>query len=420
MGEHGSVGQVVRRLLDPAGLADPYAIYREIRHAADTGAPTGRFLFRYPDVRAALYDPTLSSDRVSAILRPLPDPVLGEVDLLERTLRDIVVFHDPPDHRRLRALLTRAFTPRMVEQTRPLIERETDRLLDELDTVGDGVMDLHGRLTYPLPATVVAAMLGIPEGDRAAFQSWALDIVLVVGSGTLTPELAHRANASMARMRELMARLVQQRRREPGPDLLSAMITASEDGERLSLDELYANALFLMTAGHETATNMLSNAILTLLRHPDQLRLLGERPELLDGAIEECIRYEGPVQIAARIAVRDQEIRGVSVRAGQPLILLIGAANRDPDVFGDPDRFDITRADGPHVGFAPGAHYCLGGALARAEMRAVLPRLFARYPAARLAEAPVEWQPTLDFRGPTRLLVRPHRAAAGTAPELRR
>jgi cytochrome P450 len=330
-----------------------------------------------------------------------------------------VVFQDPPDHRRLRALLTRAFTPRMVEQTRPLIERETDRLLDELDNAG-GAVDLHGGLTYPLPATVVAAMLGIPAADRAAFQSWALDIVLVVGSGTLTSELAHRANASMARMRELMARLVEQRRREPGPDLLSAMITASEDGERLSLDELYANALFLMTAGHETATNMLSNAILTLLRHPDQLRLLGERPELLDSAIEECIRYEGPVQIAARIAVRDQEIRGVSVRAGQPLILLIGAANRDPGVFGDPDRFDITRADGPHVGFAQGAHYCLGAALARAEMRAVLPRLFARYPAARLAEAPVEWQPTLDFRGPTRLLVQPRRAAASTAPEVRR
>jgi len=419
MGEHGSVGQVVRRLLEPAGLADPYSIYQEIRDAADTGTPTGRFLFRYPDVRAALYDPMLSSDRVSAILRPLPDSVLGEVDLLERTLRDIVVFHDPPDHRRLRALLTRAFTPRMVEQTRPLIERETDRLLGGLDTAG-GAVDLHGGLTYPLPATVVAAMLGIPAADRAAFQSWALDIVLVVGSGTLTPELARRANASMARMRELMARLVEQRRREPGPDLLSAMITASEDGERLSLDELYANALFLMTAGHETATNMLSNAILTLLRHPDQLRLLGERPELLDSAIEECIRYEGPVQIAARIAVRDQEIRGVSVRAGQPLILLIGAANRDPGVFGDPDRFDITRADGPHVGFAQGAHYCLGAALARAEMRAVLPRLFARYPAARLAEAPVEWQPTLDFRGPTRLLVQPRRAAASTAPELRR
>jgi len=420
MGEHGSVGQVVRRLLEPAGLDDPYSIYREIRDAADAGAPTGRYLFRYPDVRAALYDPMLSSDRVSAILRPLPEPVLGEVDLLEHTLRDIVVFHDPPDHRRLRALLTRAFTPRVVEQTRPLIERETNRLLDELERAGGGVVDLHGGLTYPLPATVVAAMLGIPEVDRAAFQAWALDIVLVVGSGTLTPELAHRANASMARMRELMARLVEQRRREPGPDLLSAMITASEDGERLSLDELYANALFLMTAGHETATNMLSNAILTLLRHPDQLRLLGERPELLDGAIEECIRYEGPVQIAARIAVRDQEIRGVSVRAGQPLILLIGAANRDPEVFGDPDRFDITRADGPHVGFAQGAHYCLGAALARAEMRAVLPRLFGRYPAARLADAPVQWQPTLDFRGPTRLLVHPDRVAASTAPELRR
>jgi pimeloyl-[acyl-carrier protein] synthase len=413
MSEAWSVGQVVRRLLEPAGLTDPYAIYREIRAAADAGAPTGRFLFRYGDVRAALQDPALSSDRVAAILRPLPAPVRAEVGLLEQTLRDIVVFNDQPDHRRLRRLLTQAFTPRTVELARPLIERATDELLDSLaaggspDGAGAGVVDLHRDLTYPLPAMVVAALLGIPAADRAAFRAWALDIVLVVGSGTLTPELARRADASMARMRELMARLVEQRRREPGPDLLSAMIAASEDDERLSLDELYANALFLMTAGHETATNMLSNALLTLLRHPDQLTLLRAEPDLLDGAIEESIRFEGPVQIAARIAEEDRELRGVPLRAGQPLIVMIGAANRDPDVFPDPDRFDITRSDGPHVGFAQGAHYCLGAALARAEMRVVLPRVLDRYPAARLAEDHLEWQPTLDFRGPTRLLVRP-------------
>ncbi|HEY2100659.1 MAG TPA: cytochrome P450 [Pseudonocardia sp.] len=407
MSESWSVGQVVRRLLEPAGLTDPYSIYREIRAAADAGAPTGRFLFRYDDVRAALQDPSLSSDRVAAILRPLPAPVRAETGLLEQTLRDIVVFNDQPDHRRLRRLLTQAFTPRTVELARPMIERVADELLDELTGDGSGVLDLHRDLTYPLPAMVVAALLGIPAADRAAFRAWALDIVLVVGSGTLTPELARRANASMARMRELMARLVEQRRRDPGPDLLSAMIAASEDGERLSLDELYANALFLMTAGHETATNMLSNALLTLLRHPDQLKLLRAEPELLDGAIEESIRFEGPVQIAARIAEEDRELRGVPLRAGQSLIAMIGAANRDPDAFPDPDRFDITRTDGPHVGFAQGAHYCLGAALARAEMRVVLPRVLDRYPAARLAEEHLEWQPTLDFRGPTRLLVQP-------------
>ncbi|MGN9843230.1 cytochrome P450 [Nonomuraea sp. H19] len=402
--EEWSVAAVVRRLLSPEGLADPYPIYREIRAAADAGRPTGRFLFRYADVREALYDRELSSDRVSAILRPLPEPVRAHTDLLEKTMRDIVVFKDQPGHRRLRRLLSQAFTPRMVETAKPAIAEMTDRLLDSLPV--DDVVDLHRGLTYPLPAIVVAALLGIPEADRDAFQSWALDLVLVVGSGALTPELAARATRSAAEMRELVARLVAERSGAPGFDLLSEMIAASDDGARISAGELYANALFLMTAGHETATNMLSNGILALLRHPEQLDLLSKDLSLLGTATEEMLRYEGPVQIAARIADRDRELRGLELRAGQAVILMLGAANRDPEVFPDPDRFDITRSPNSHVAFSHGMHFCLGAALARAEMEVVLPRLFDRFPKLRLAEEHIEWQPTLDFRGPNRLLVR--------------
>jgi len=400
-----SVTAVIRRLLTPQGLADPYQIYREIRAAADAGRPTGRFLFRYADVREALYDRELRSDRVSAIMRPLPEPDRAGVALLERTLRDIIVFTDQPDHRRLRRLLGQAFTPRMVEQARPAITEMVDDLLDKLDT-GDDVLDLHAALTYPLPAMIVSALLGIPAEDRDAFRSWALDIVLVVGSGELTPALAARANRSAAQMRELMARLVRQRTAEPGSDLLSAMITAADEGERLDIDELYANALFLMTAGHETATNMLSNGILTLLRHPDQRDLLLADWSLLGTATEEMLRYESPVQIGARIADRDRELQGIALSAGQPVIVVLGAANRDPDVFDEPDRFDIARAPNPHVAFGHGAHFCLGAALARAEMEIVLPRLFDRFGPMTLAEQTIQWQPTLDFRGPNRLLVR--------------
>jgi cytochrome P450 len=402
--EEWSVAAVVRRLLSPEGLADPYAIYREIRAAADAGRPTGRFLFRYADVREALYDRELSSDRVSAILRPLAERARARADLLERTMRNIVVFKDQPDHRRLRRLLTQAFTPRMVERAKPAIAEMTDRLLDSLPA--DDVVDLHRGLTYPLPAIVVAALLGIPEADRDAFQSWALDLVLVVGSGTLTSELAERATRSAAEMRELVARLVAERTGEPGSDLLSEMIVATDDGGRITADELYANALFLMTAGHETATNMLSNGILALLRHPEQLDLLSRDLSLLGSATEEMLRYEGPVQIAARIVDRDRELQGMELRAGQAVILMLGAANRDPEVFPDPDRFDITRSPNPHVAFSHGMHFCLGAALARAEMEIILPRLFDRFPKLRLAEEHIEWQPTLDFRGPNRLLVR--------------
>lgn len=403
MGEAWSVTSVIRRLLTPRGLADPYAIYRQIREAADAGAATGRFLFRHADVREALYDRGLSSNRVSAILRPLPADVRSGVELLERTMRDIVVFRDGVQHMRLRRLLISAFTPRMVEQARPLIERLADGLLDDLER--GTAADLHRDFTYPLPALVVAALLGIPDKDRAAFQAWALDLVLVVGSGEITPGLAARANASMRQLRELMTDLVEQRRAEPGRDLLSDMIAAAEDGERLSTAELYANALFLMTAGHETATNLLSNAVLTLLRHPDQLELLRSDPTLLGPAIEEVLRFEGPVQIAARIADRDRAVRGIELRQGQPLIVMLGAANRDPDVFHRPDTFDITRSDNQHVAFSHGPHFCLGAALARAELGVVLPRILERFPSLRLAGEEIEWQPTLDFRGPNRLLV---------------
>jgi cytochrome P450 len=398
-----SVGSVLRTLLGPDGLADPYRIYRDIRAASDAGRSTGRVLFRYGDVRAALHDRDLRADRVDSILRPLPEQARAAAAPLERTLRDIVVFRDPPDHGRLRRLLTSAFTPRVVQAALPAVAAMTDDLLDGLAT-GDTV-DLHGGLTYPLPAIVVAALLGIPAADRDAFRSWALDLVMVVGSGTIDPAMAATASASMTRMRDLMDRLVAVRRAHPGPDLLSAMIAAVDDGDRLTGDELAANALFLMTAGHETATNMLSNGILTLLRHPGQLALLRARPSLLGSAIEEMLRFEGPVQIAARIADRDRRVAGLDVRAGQPLIIMLGAANRDPDVFADPDTFDITRSPNPHVAFSHGMHFCLGAALARAEAATVLPALLRRFPVLRLADEPVEWQPTLDFRGPRRLPV---------------
>ncbi|TDC88732.1 cytochrome P450 [Actinomadura sp. 7K507] len=395
---------LLRELASPAGLRDPYTIYHEVRAAADAGRPPARVLFRHDDVREALLDRDLRSGRVSAILRPLPPQARAEAALLERTMRDILVFQDGPAHRRLRRLMAGAFTPGTIELAKPAMAAATDRLLDALDR--HGVMDVHRGLAHPLPAIVIAALLGVPEADRDAFRSWARDLVMVVGSGTLTPRMARRAAGSVARLRGLVARLADERRADPGPDLLSTMIGAGGDGDRLSFDELAANTLFLMTAGHETAANMLSNGILALLRHPGQRELLTGDLSLLGSATEEMLRYEGPVQIAARVAARDRDVGGMELVAGDPVVLLLGAANRDPDVFGDPGRFDIARSPNPHLAFSHGAHFCLGAALARAEMEVVLPRLFERFPGLRLAEDDVTWQPTLDFRGPERLLVR--------------
>ena len=212
-------------------------------------------------------------------------------------------------------------------------------------------------------------------------------------------------------MRAFLRELVARRRAEPGDDLLSAMIAAADAEGRLSEDEIYANATFLMTAGHETATNLLSNAVLTLIRHPQEFERLRRDPALIPSAAEEILRFELPVQMTPRTAVEDGVLAGRKVRAGDALLLFLGAANRDPARFADPDRFDIARADNRHLAFGYGAHYCLGAALAREELRIALAHLLRRLPGLELAAEDIEWQATIDFRGPLALPVR-WRAAA--------
>jgi cytochrome P450 len=249
-------------------------------------------------------------------------------------------------------------------------------------------------------------MLGIPERDVDRFKSWARDIVFLVGSGAPSERLAVAAEEHFGEMRAYLGALVRDRRHGPHPDLLSAMIDAADHGARLSEDEIFANATFLMTAGHETVTNMLSNGVLTLLRHPDQLeRLRGER-SLTVSAAEEILRFESPVQMTSRRALADGEFAGRWVKAGEALQLFLGAANRDPARFPDPDRFDIARGDNRHVAFGFGPHFCLGAALAREELRVALDHLLDRLPGLELAVDEVAWQPTIDFRGPLALPVR--------------
>jgi len=394
----------LRQLLTPEGLADPYALYRELREREASGDPIGRVVVRHEQVSAALTDRSMSCERIPGLVASLPDEVRSQVSVVERTLGDIIAFRDPPAHTRLRRLLAKAFTPGVVGQERLAIERAAGFLIDAI--ADDGETDLHGRVTYPLPAMVIGALLGVPDAELERFQRWALDIVFFVGSGQLGAELALRTRDSMLEMREYLADLVGRRRREPGDDLLSAMIAAADEGDRLTTDEIYANSVFLMTAGHETATNMLSNGVLTLLRHEDQLARLLAAPELIETATEEMLRYESPVQVTARFVTEDRELWGRRLRAGEALILLLGAANRDPDVFDDPDRFDIGRDKNRHLAFALGPHFCLGASLARLEMQVVVPLILERLPGLALGDGEIAWQPTLSFRGPTQLPVR--------------
>lgn len=397
-----ATGHTLRTLLSPTGLADPYALYRELRATEDAGGDIGRIVVRHDQVSAALRETSMSSDRIPGLMATLPLELRTEVGLVERTLRDIIAFRDPPGHTRVRRLLSSAFTPAVVRQERLAIEQAAEFLLATI-AAENNEADLHAGLTFPLPAMVIAALLGVPDAERDRFQQWAVDIVYFVGSGNIDSELARRTRDGMLEMREYMADLVGRRRRDPGHDLLSAMIAAADEGDRLTADEIFANAVFLMTAGHETATNMLSNGLLTLLRHPGELARLRADPGLIEPATEETLRYESPVQMTGRFVTADSTFFGRRLCAGEALILVLGAANRDPNVFDAPDRFDIGRAKNRHLAFALGSHFCLGASLARLEMQVVIPMILARFPRLRLLDDAVTWQPTLSFRGPTEL-----------------
>jgi len=395
----------VRELLSPEGLRDPYVIYARFRRAEATGHDLGAVVVGYEAVIAALGDRRLSSDRAAGILQPLGVDVRGRCPMVERTLRSIVAFRDPPAHTRVRALMASAFGPRTVKRVADTIERISARLLDAV--VDDGETDFHRAYSYPLPALVVGALLGIPSVDIDRFKSWARDIVLLVGSGAPTAQLADGAESRFVEMRGYLRALVDDRRRSPEPGLLSAMIDAADqDGGGLSEDDVFANATFLMTAGHETATNMISNGILTLLRHPDQLERLRRDRALLPLAIEEILRFESPVQMTSRRVLEGGDFAGRRVKTGDALQLFLGAANRDPARFPEPDRFDLARSDNRHVAFGFGPHFCLGAALAREELRIALDHVLTRLPGLELAVDEVQWQPTIDFRGPVALPLR--------------
>jgi len=397
------------RLRDPAALADPYPVYAAWRRLEeqDPGAEEiARILVRHADVRAALRDPRLSSWRVPAIMGSLSPAAQERLVPLREHVASILVFNDPPAHRRLRALLGGAFSARTVAWLAPQVDALVAGLLDRVR--GGGTWDLVAQLAFPLPALVVGAMLGIPRADLPRFERWARDLVFFVGSGARDDALGDRMQDSVLEAQSYLADLCAARRADPGDDLLSAMLAARDgDAGGLTATEVYANAQFLLTAGHETATNLLALTVLALLEHPDQLARLRADPALLPTAVDEGLRHGSPVQLTARIATEDGDLAGRPLRRGQSVVLALGAANRDPDVFADPDRFDVGRSPNPLLAFGHGVHFCLGAPLARLESAAVLRALLDGFPRLALAVDPaeLEWQATTDFRGPVRLPV---------------
>jgi cytochrome P450 len=400
-------------LLGDDAVADPYPLLAALReHDPVHWSAKYRswFVTRYDDVSAALRDPRFSSDRISPYRRakldgPDADPA---VRAAFGVLEGWMVFKDPPDHTRLRKLLSRAFTPRAVDRIRGRIAGIADELLDaavERAAGGPGRADLITDFAYPLTASVIAEMLGVPRRDHPRFKDWSDQITGLVFGGMGDPN-RHAAGAhGMAELTEYLAGLVADHERAPTDDLLSALISARDADDALSQDEVIATGVLLLFAGHETTTNLIGNGLLALLRDPGQRALLDADPAAAPGAVEELLRFDGPAKTVARLVVDDVELRGRTLRRGERVFLCPAAANRDPAAFTDPDRLDITRRAGRQLGFGVGMHYCLGAPLARLEAAIAVPRALRRLPGMRPAEDELRWHPVLLSRGLVRFPV---------------
>jgi cytochrome P450 len=392
---------------DAATRADPFPLFRRLReedpvHWCD--ALAGWVLTCYDDCRQALNDPRLSAERLRPFFEHLPPPRRAEVQGLEGTLGLWAVFVDPPDHTRLRRLLNRGFTSRAIDRLIPRIEDIVDGLLDT--AAERGAMDFIADFAYPLPATVVMAMLGVPLDDLGRFKVWSDDLALFVGSAQMTPEKYQRAERAVREMGAYFRDLLAARRRRPCDDLISELLAETPDGQRLSEDELVASAILLLFAGHETTTNMLGTGLLQLLRHRDQMRRLVGEPALIGPAVEEILRYDGPIAAMTRVAAEPFVLRGRRIERGRRVYAMLNAANRDPRAFDDPERFDIAREPNRQIAFGYGIHFCLGAPLARLEGRIAFPRLLGRLQGIEFDEAALCWNDSLVLRGLKSLPIR--------------
>jgi cytochrome P450 len=398
----------------PAVIRDPFpALHALMEHdPVHWSDRVGGWVFtRYEHVKNALRDPMLSADRIRPFFARLEEPERSELAELGDNLALWSVFNDPPAHTRLRGLMNKAFTSRAVAALRPSIAGIVEDLLGAV--LAKGRMDVIGDFSYPLPATVIADMLGVPRRDVGLLKKWSDQLNAFVGGARATPDKYRVAAAGIAEMTGYFQRFVGEHRRLRRDDVTSGLIAAEEDGQQLTADELVATCVLLLFAGHETTTHLIANGLLALIRHPQEmadLRAHLDDPALVASAVEEMLRYDGPILSVVRIATEDFTLEGKRIRKGQRLFLMISAANRDPRAFAEADRFDIRRDDNRHVGFGFGIHFCVGAPLARLEAQVAFPALLRRCADLRLLPPEAEWSDNFVIRGMHQLNVAFRRA----------
>jgi pimeloyl-[acyl-carrier protein] synthase len=385
-------------LLEPEVRGNPYPLYHRLR--SEDPVHWDPYLHKWVVTRYADAVTVFHHFSAHCAVSPSQLDTLGLAVLspIAKVLVRQMLFMDPPAHGRVRGLAAKAFTPRRVELLRAHIQEIVDSLLDAVQARGQD-MDVIADLAYPLPAMVNAEMLGVPASDWKQLTAWSDDFAQVLGNFQYSPESTDQVLRSLNEMAAYFRAAVQACKQRPGEGLISAFVTAELDGDRLSEEEIVANLILVMVGGQETTTNLIGNGVLTLLRHPDQLRKLQADLSLTASAVEEMLRYESPSQQTTRLAPEDMRLGDKTTHQGQTVMVVMGAANRDPERFPDPDRFDICRQDNRHLAFGRANHFCFGAPLARLEGQIVFGSLLRRMPELNLEPGPLYWRDNLGLRG---------------------
>jgi cytochrome P450 len=400
----GSPPLSLYHLLDPEVLANPYPLYRKLREQDPVHWDPylhAWVVTRYADVVTVLH-------RFRAARTPAPERLdalgMGELSPIAAVMVKQMLFLDQPEHGRVRRLASAAFTPRRVARLNDHIRQITEDLIDGLPA--DGEFDVISRLANPLPAIVTAEMLGVPTTDHELLKSWSQDFAEMLGNFQHNPGRAAKVLQSVEEMVTYFSAAVTAEATRPTEGLINALVTAEVDGDRLTDEEIVANVIVTMVGGQETTTNLIGNGLLTLLRRPDELERLRAEPELMPSAVEELLRYESPSQHTARLAPADAVLGDSAIPEGAAVIAVMGAANRDPERFPDPDRIDLARPDNRHVAFGWAGHFCFGAPLARIEGALAFETLLSRFDELTLApDEEIRWRPNLGLRGLTSLRV---------------
>lgn len=387
-------------LMLPATIQNPYPVWHTLQQDDPVHFSEGWnawLLTRYEDAVSGFKDRRLSANRSAGYAAKLPEPVREQLKPLLSNLSKWTLLLDPPAHTRLRTLIGKAFVPRAIEAMRPRIATLVAELLAGLEE--KGTIDVIADLAQPLPTIVIGDMLGMPAKDWAKLKGWSDALAAFMGASQMTPAIVGGALKSVVEMEDYMRGVIADHRARPRNDLMTLLLRAEDSGQMLDEQELLASCVSLLFGGHETTTNLIGNGVLALLQNPAQLGRLRAEPELIGSAVEEILRYDSPVQRMGRVVAEEVTIREKTLKVGDRVFMVMGAANRDPSQFEQPDALDIGRTDNRHLSLGLGIHFCIGAALGRLEAQLAISELVRRAPKLALGDAPLAWMENLTIRG---------------------